>query len=393
LAIKFDAGGNLIVPSYNLDAGKPIMVGPDGVIGGGDTFYFAGRFNPLGNAPVAPSRIGHTQSSVARRNLHLFNMTQLESDWYGVVGPDPNTAGQFLVARVARRRIDGTLTTRSQSTLGSTAATNSGYEGHGSNPDGFPDHKSCPEDPNQDSATFHFYGETTQNGHMHGCIMYYPNPQLSISGYAINPETTVVWTLGWPNNMPEVYKKCAVDPEFMRRLTDALYKNATEQPGYDGVPYEPVTPAQSRPGDTVIDDLGDNPETGATAPPTNGGVNDPPPATPTTPTTPTSGGTDVCDFGPTGCTDPQTGAPTLEEVPTGIMDPIFDWLPDLPSITLDTNNTECPIWNVNLTDFGGPSWQFLLQSHCDLMEGQRAVLGALMIALFGIGAALIVLRA
>lgn len=379
--VRLDAQGNLIIPAMPLKAGGPIY-----------------KNMPIwGYVPVeegwtnwpSPPGVWHQSDSlhgITLRLVHLANVARGQKPiWYGAIGQ--TSANCIKVASVAYRDPStNALHGRKESSVCSATGT---YTPMG-NVSGHPfDDKDCP-DGGQSAGSFHPYGKNFDGGppgHPHDCVLYAPNPTLGPGGYAINSETSIPFTAAWPNDLPEHMKHCGIDAGFLARVADALLKNAAAQPGYDGAPAAPITNEDSRPGDTKVDDLGDNPTTGSNPPP-NGGVNEPPPTPPAT-----GGGTDTCDFGPTGCTDPGTGEPSLGEAPTGIMDPIFNWLPDLPSITFDANNSECPIWAINMTEFGGPTWQFLLDDHCTLVEQQRGNIGLLMIALFGIGAALIILRA
>jgi hypothetical protein len=169
---------------------------------------------------------------------------------------------------------------------------------------------------------------------------------------------------------------------FIQKLADALLKKASLKPGYAGRGYAPVEPEDARPNDARVADLQDNPSSGAAPQNPDGDQDGPAPPTPTPPST-------SVDLGP----NPNTPAPTLDEPSTGIMDPIFNWLPDLPSLTLNTASATCPTWDLDLTSFGGASWHWTVDKQCELAETVREPLGALMIVIFGIGAALIILRA
>jgi hypothetical protein len=313
-------------------------------------------------------------------------------DWVGVYYMD---AGCAYLASVAYRRPDGSIAPRETSRICTLSNIKHGLSG-GINPEYETQHYPCPLEPS--GGDFHFYGDELF-AHWHNCTLYAPRPEVTQTpdGYAINPITTQAKASlpNWPNGIPAYLANCDIDPELIRKLSDAMFKKAAAKPGYAGAPYAPIAPGDSRPGTAKVNDLLDNPgsndssATPAPAPVPNTAA---PPPTPISPTPGTPGAVTVnatVDLGP----NPSVPSPEVGEAPTGIMDPIFAWLPDLPSITLDTNNTECPVWAINLTDFGGPGWSYLLESHCDLMESQRAIISSLMLALFGIGAAMIILRA
>lgn len=373
IKIKLDAQGNLIIPSYSLGIGTPIALNDD----------YWGAGNSDRSSASSPG-------GAIRRALHLTNMGRGDKrNFYGVIGYYTCSTGLTCVNAATVAYMNG-------STLVPRATTNVvvGKYDHGSywnSVSGHTLHKNCPE--GEWGGDLHPYGNNGGSGtsqHIHGCAQYLPDPQLGESGYAINPETSINWKNGWPEGTPESYRKCALDARFMAKLTDALLKKASEKPGYSGVPYAPVQDVDGRPGDSKVADLGDNPVGDNKT--FGGNATNPP--TPSDPDPPTSGGsTDVCDFGEGGCDNPNTAAPSLDDPPTGIMDPIFEWLPDLPSITLPDMNSACPTFAVNLTEMFGPSGQWLIDDHCPLVEQNAAIIGALMVALFGIAAAQIILRA
>lgn len=379
---NFDPQGNFIIPSYFLDTGGPVAVGPQG---GGDPYHYAS--NPV---PSLPWVTGSTPGAAARRQIHNINMQRIPQAWYGVIGPT-TPAGCFAFATVAYRNTAGGIqgrTTVNVCTNATALLHGPSAAGEENATTGQVPHKSCPEGAGG-SADLHFYGINDFGSHWHGCTMYYPNFQLSPSGYAVNEKTSVPFAnvQNWPKDMPGFIKQCSVDPTAVKKIAQALWKKAAAQPGYDGAPPQTITDADSRPGPLKVEDLADAP--GDSPQPT------PDPNAPApTPTPGTStGSTDVCDFGPGGCDDPGTATPELDEPPTDFMAPIFDWLPDLPSLEFNTASAQCPTWDVNLTSYLGSTAQYTLDSHCPLVEQNSAALGALMLAIWGVMAAMIILRA
>jgi hypothetical protein len=388
---ELDPAGNLVFPSFVLKTGaKIVMTGSQ--FGGGAPFWHGDNGSQWQTNTSAPQRYSAAvdYQALARRQVHLINMKRLPKDWYGVIGPNLVGTTQCVdMATVAYRNTSGTITPRVRNNMCFNLNTSPGHNPTVAGPYEIA-HKNCPQD-DFDSADIHFYGESDLQSHWHQCTMFIPNEEFGWKGYAINTKTTLAYvdSARWPIMLPEHVKDCPIDPELLKKITDGLYKDIAAP----AVPYQPIDPTSPRPGDLKVRDLEDNPGTG-TSPTPGPNVNDPPPTT-TTPTTPTapSGGTDVCDFGTGGCDNPNTPDPTLEAVPEGILDPIFDWLPDLPSITINTAGAQCPTWPLDLTAFGGPSWQFVMEDHCPLLEDQRAAISVLMIVLFGLGAAAIILRA
>lgn len=377
----FDVQGNFIIPSYLLDPGGPVTVGA--TAGTGTEYWIA---------TTTPTNVtGTSDEAAVRRALHLMNMTRIPQAWYGVVGRGSGSSSScFTIATLAYRNVSGNVVGRQTTSICTTTSPSkhgpatSGEGGFG----GQEPHKSCPEG-GFDSADFHFYGLASGFPHWHSCVMYYPNKQLSPDGYAINQKTTIPYasSVNWPTDMPGFIKQCGIDPSAVKKIADALWKKAAAKPGYAGAPPKPVADSDARPGPVKVEDLADNP--GDTPQPTP----DPQAPAPTQPTTPGSGSTDVCDFGPGGCDDPGTATPEIDDPPTDFMGPIFDWLPDLPSLDFNTAGAQCPTWDVNLTAYLGSSAQYTLDSHCPLVEQNSAALGALMLAIWGVMAAMIILRA
>lgn len=386
-----DPQGNLIIPSYSLAVGKGVKVAKTGQPGSVTWYMGSGD----SSVPVLGNHYVHADSyeAVLRRYMHLTNIRQPSAKWYGVLGPARETSWSgyavncYEFATVAYRLPDNTLVPRVSDVtcaVGPAEHTQAVASNESpATPTNAP-HKDCPPD-GTGSTDFHFYGDGDATTHWHTCIMYFAAQGAGWNGYALNKKTTLraadKWK--WFSLLPGWIKKCGADRDLIRKLAQEVLQEV--EPGAT------IDPSSARPGDVTVNDLNDDPTAGVTNPPADPQA--PPPAPPPPATPGTGGGTDTCDFGPNGCTDPGTGAPTLTDPPTSIMDPIFNWLPDLPSITFPDLSSACPVWNVDMRSFGGPNWQWLMDSHCQVSESIRDLIGALMIAVWGIGAALIILRA
>lgn len=385
------AGTNLIVPSYPLKTGGSMQVGTG--------TYRVPRFTA--SLETDQRQIyADSREAVVRRMMHNENMHRPTLKWFGVVGPWANNPTECTVfATVGYLSTSGGEITREEI----VACTQWGGYAQDTNHDSYHD-QPCPLTPTGGSD-FHFYGYNGEGGgnqgwsgnHLHECVWYIPNEQLAPGGYAINPETSIPWhPKHMKANLPVHVAHCSIDPSLIRKVADRLYKRASDEPDYDGAPYSEVKDEDVRDNGAQVRDLTDNPTTGNSTSSPDSGVDDPPP---TTNTTTTNNYQDVCDFGVGGCDNPNVGDPDLEDVPDGIMDPIFEWLPDLPSLTLTDQSATCPVWNINLTDVMGPNAQYLLNSHCTLVEYDtghgtvRSILSALMIGIWGIAAAIVILRA
>jgi len=418
IKIEFDAEGNLIVPSLDLPVGGVVEHNPMRGSGRAGPSEF-GLPTIYININAASNWTGHSTAASkpgasVRRALHLANMGRARQDWYGVLfmvkDVTSNTAAEVTVTTTAYRRAsDNALVHREVRVL-----TEEARMIHGTNPVFTPGsslaieeakfpHKRCPEEGN--GGDFHFYAVSGFNADFHGCVMYFPRPEVTQTpdGYAINPFATLSLNGSrfWPAQLSNKHKDCYLRPEFLARLTDALLKEAQKRPGYTGIPSTTVIPADARPGDTRVADLEDTPGRVGTTPPAAGAPAPaptpnptpnpiapvpPPPPAPGAPPPPTNSE-------PPGWFD-RPGAPDAEpgEAPTGIMDPVFDWLPDLPSMTVNTAGAACPVWTIDATAFAN-GWTWQMTSHCELLEGSRSAFSAAFLIIWSISAGLIVLRA
>lgn len=378
-----DVSGNLMVPADPLTVGLPMVVS-------GMTVYNSNLTQEPQATPdfaVYPSYYADNAKAQTRYALHKLNSPMNSKAWRGVY----KIIGQtHYYSSPAYRDNSGNLIA---ATFSSIFVRTDTYN-HGPAtfwPGNQGTNNPCPMSSTGGADT-HYYGHGT-GANIFTCIAYIPNYAISKSGYAYPDHVPIASADAkqWPQGLHQKLKDCPVDPELIRKVTDAIFKKVSEQPNYTGVPYSPIAPDKARPNDTKVDDLGDEPGTQPSTPSPGPGVNDPPPTTTTPPSTPGFG--DECDFGPTGCTDPGTPAPDVGEPPDNILSPVFDWLPDLPSITINTAGAQCPTWPLDLTAFGGSGWSFVMEDHCPFIESQRAAISVLMVVLFGIGAAMIILRA
>ena len=387
--IELAADGALVIPSYGLTPGTAMTVGGD---------YSRGNCTACVSANNGSNQVmAKTPKAKALRIIHLLNLVQRpdKRDWYGTIGCT-EAAGVTTCqhASVAYRNSAGAIVARATTTTSGAVGT---ILNNGAN-------KNCPEG-GQDGGTFHFYGDAGSTGNDNqNCTMYAPNYNLSRSGYIVSDTTSIPFAevARWPvgsTAIPEWQRACLMDKKFLADLMLQIWKKACLTPGYNGAPCPTSIPTSDvRDGGAQVNDLGDTPSALPAADP----------AAPATPDPTPPGGTttnvqDKCDFEGTanGCADPGTAAPELSEW-SNIFDPILSWVPDLPSITVPS--ASCPTWNLDLRMFGegGPGasdWQFVLDGHCQLVnadvggESVASLIGNLMVAVYGIGAAVILLRA
>lgn len=352
---NFDAQDNLIVPSVKLATSGPMPV---------DRVYYNNVDVISGGAiwNVWASKADATSLWA----VHRVNLTRARyhDNWYGCYAK--NSWNRWECANVAH--YNGTTLVARSTMNPQEPSQNFMHAQYWRN--------GCPQG-GQASGDFHFYYEFLSTDTM-SCIWYTPNYQLSPSGYAYSPRTTI------PASDVAIFPKrpagakpyphlsnCRLAKPLIRALADKLYKKASEQPGYDGTPYEEVTNEDVETGgdQPTVDDLKE--------PQIPADLGDPTPYAEPTPTpTPT----------------PSDG-PDYSHVPIGANEPVapeIDWWPDLPTVSLSFGSPACPTYDMSVPQFG---WVATLDSHCPLIESNRALIATICMLMFSVGSILIVLRA
>jgi hypothetical protein len=200
------------------------------------------------------------------------------------------------------------------------------------------------------------------------------------------------------NLMPSSELDQPVNPQIISAIADALWQKASQQPGYNGVPYPVSNPIstgdaaaarQSATSWPTVRDL----TTGSTNPttdfavPANTGTTTPT-TNPTNPTTPSDPSTNqpTVNLGP----DPGIASPTLESSPTmpQILGPILSLFSDVRAFQVPGHQGICP--RPSLSAFGR---MFTINSHCTLIEQQRSVIAGFMAVVWMLIGLMIVLKA
>lgn len=202
-------------------------------------------------------------------------------------------------------------------------------------------------------------------------------------------------------NLPGSDLNKPLNPVIIAAIADLAWKNAASQPGYDGLPYQmsqPITAAQVQPWldqnpsyvPTVGDFVAPNPITQSQ--PTPWAM----PQNPNTPvvtlaTTPNQNTVNpstqpLSNLG----ADPGIGAPSLEATPTAqaILQPILTLMPDLKNYSPSMSSGTCPRPTLNLL-----GQTHTLESHCAILDNNKAALHAAMVLAFAMAALFIVLSA
>lgn len=201
------------------------------------------------------------------------------------------------------------------------------------------------------------------------------------------------------DKLPPAELAMPANPSLVASIADKLWRDAAAQPGYSGLPYrvdDPITETevqtwrQANPSSyPTVQDLV-KPQVSTNAPWTLPNSVTPVTSQETTAPSP-SAGTNPAASNPLQNlgTDPGIGAPTLEQTPTAaqILKPIMDLMPGFKS--LDVGSTgQCP-----KPEFDALGQHYVVDSHCGLLEQNRALLAAVMLAVWTLASAVVVLRA
>lgn len=178
-----------------------------------------------------------------------------------------------------------------------------------------------------------------------------------LPGYV--PETGVKRVvLDWTQavgGISEGERQLTVSPEVMATIANNVWKQASEQAGYDGIPYSESYPITKN----DVATLGSNsPSVGDFVMPDSSLGTDPEPDTGTTPDTSTGDGSVIG-------TNPEVEPPSLDDVYTGrqVMQPIMDSMPFLRDFQLPERTAVCPTYSF---DWNGKT--FVADVHCILID-------------------------
>jgi hypothetical protein len=178
------------------------------------------------------------------------------------------------------------------------------------------------------------------------------------------------------SDLPQNLAQNQLDPQTRAAAANALWKYASSQPGYEGLPYDASQPITSTDvsnnsisNPAIAPTLNDyvspaiNPASPASAPLTS--------TDPSANTIPASSTTPQVNLG----ADPGIVSPTLEDTPTAqsILDPILTLMPDLKNYVVPSHSGVCPSGSVDI--FGHV---LVMDEQCTLAETIRPTLYAVM---------------
>lgn len=359
---RLDASGNLVVPSLPVSTGKAMSRSTHSAtvrVSSGAPFGLGGDFQ------------ASDDQALARWLAHSGNLPYSEKRrWVGVRSISSASPPIFHYSSVSYIDGAGTLIARRNA---SSTSNNNAFFYVSSNSLA----KDCPQAAGG-GGDFHFYLQGADVQKMSACHEYAPNFGLSKSGYAYADVVALHRSevTAYMDSVERAHGQarfCELDQDVIRRIAQEIWFEAASKPGYDGPGAKPVLSEDVRHGDypPTVEDLKDPP---TSLPPANPEAPAPEPTPTPTPT-------------PTGSTDAPWTDPALND-PTA---PTIDWWPDLPTIEVDLGSPACPTYQLDLAGF----WDepFVVDSHCPIVEQNRAIISALMISLFTMMSVFIVLRA
>lgn len=192
-------------------------------------------------------------------------------------------------------------------------------------------------------------------------------------------------------NVPDAELAKPVSDVMLAAAVNAAWKSmAAETP--NALPWsatDPVTPADvaewKAANPSAVPNVGD--ALGPVAAPEGASVPISSPGTaPATGPAPTPGQGTQVDLGP----NPNIGAPSLETTPTAqqILEPLLNLFPDLRTFAVPSHSSQCPEGN-----FSALGATYTIDSQCQLIESNRALIEAAMLLVWGLVSVFIVLRA
>lgn len=364
---RIDQAGNFVLPTIPLSPGKELnpyaeqaSIGPPGT--------------PLWRISTNGDNYADSPQAVALWYIHQLNKAVPVERWSGVYATAPyDSNGPTLSFQVSSKSYwDGTAWALNANgppppaNYGLSTGVFPNWRQHPQAYNGYAD--PCPKQGN--GGTFNYYIHPIAT-----CVMYSPNYSISPSGYYYPTEVAIpiATALGLTTQSASTLA-CELNPEALRLLANELWKRAAAKPGYNGIPHSEVKPEDVR-------NNGEQPriEEMKAVPTLPAAPSSPAPSSTPTP----SGGSPT----PTATTE---AAPPPQSSLPDLVAPEIDWWPELPSIELSLGSPACPTYPI---DVPPPfDWHVVLDSHCGLIEQNRALIAAIMLLVWTASAAVIVLR-
>ncbi|MFM0731098.1 hypothetical protein PQQ52_11470 [Paraburkholderia sediminicola] len=243
-------------------------------------------------------------------------------------------------------------------------------------------------------STTAWSGGTCSSGMATGtaCAAYSPQATPVVTPETVSPSAAI-------GQIPASDDALPLSPDLVADLGDSLWQQASQEPGYNGVPYPVDSPITSADASSVQSSSGSSwpsvsAATSGVSSPSGASSGNNPYSIPnsTTPgssspaSSPAATPPTTVDLGP----NPGVGSPTLEQIPTAaqIMAPILGMLPDLKNYGVPAHNAQCP--EPSVTVFGTV---ITVTAQCTLAEQFRSQIYVTFVLVFSLAALFIVLTA
>lgn len=198
------------------------------------------------------------------------------------------------------------------------------------------------------------------------------------------------------DSLTDAEKAKKLNPVVVAAAANQAWQKAASKPDYDGIPYsvsDPITPDEvSKWKDANPDRYPTVGDVVAPQPSANQPWKLPvSPSSPTQDSSPTVPGINPSSQPITNLgVDPVIGSPVVEDIPTAdqILKPIFSLMPGFKSFDVSSGGAQCP-----KPEFDALGKHYVVDTHCSLLEQNRALLAAVMAAVWSLASALVVLRA
>ncbi len=250
---------------------------------------------------------------------------------------------------------------------------------------------------------FHFYSHWANNreefapNRQSGCTWYAPNYALSVSGYGYSETVDVSASDAGPFTSRPDIARCPLSPKVLQLIADRVYAIAGAESATDGVVYEPILLEDVRVAGPTLGaalaraPLADFQALGGVVPSSSAPpIPQPVPAGFVPPNRPPSSGGDPGGSGerlpPLDLTAPDVDDPVPSMVAPDMAMP--DWFPNLHFFTLPEPSGNCPQFG-----FDALGESFVVESHCQFIETNRALIASIMVIVYAFGAYAIILRA
>ena len=389
LQYKPDADGNPMAPALPLAPGLAIVQGE---------YTWRSLFNISYQWEFASD-----PDAAALWSIHKMNLGKPKDQWWGVheyLGGNGNSINWSAGKPAYRDGIGNIVPADFRSAVSVPFNLDHWKNGSQFNSSGTHAYTSKPCPPDQAGGEFDYYsfsseGNVRSFNTQDGCTLYEKNFALSVSGYAY-PEHVVVTGSEAFRNLLNAHRDaalCPIGPNLARLVTDRILYAITQQDGYTGPAYDPVTEDQVRILDVPPRGLAMTVEPAQDSFGGSGGTAAPPPAGEPpagyTPPDRTPGGNGGGGDGTPPPVDIDLSHPDVPEGDFTAPDIAMpDWIPGIPEFHVPTGSGNCPTFG-----FSAFGTDYAMSTHCTVIEEHSVTIASIMLVVFSMAAFMIVMRA